>query len=165
MKVPTFLNLNEEVDLTEAATHVYEEVYLQEEYIHDDVITPKSYQQAISLLQSIKWREAMDKEMASIKAAGTFELVSAEKASHLKVLQPIWMFKIKFDGTYKARLCFPGHRQTYGVDYYETESPTAHFTTFCIFIVIATTLGEGVNHFDMPSVFLNRDLAKIVYMR
>lgn len=77
-----------------------------------EAITPKSYAQAISLPEHEKWMEAMEKEMKVIIEAKTYDLILMDEVSQgTNVAIPIWSFRIKFAGTFKARLCFPGHKQ------------------------------------------------------
>jgi hypothetical protein len=139
--------LAEEVYATEDHTHVALEHYvLLSEQNRIDIVTPKSYAQAMSLPEKEKWKLAMDKEMEAIVAAKTYVLVPGDtKPPHIKVESPVWSFKVKFDGTFKARLCFPGHRQQFGVDYFQTESPVARFTSFRAFCIIATQLQQEIH--------------------
>ena len=122
----------EEIMPTETEIHECLDFEAAMSEIHSrDVVTPKTYTQAISLPESDKWMQAMEKEMTAIIEAGTYDLIPAESVQPgAKVATPVWSFRIKFDGTFKARLCFPGHRQQYGVDYFDTESPVAKFATF-----------------------------------
>lgn len=157
----------EEMMLTETEVHShYDFDALISEINATDIVTPKSYQQAISLPEAEKWMEAMQKEMSAIIEAKTYELIPASSAQPgTKVATPIWSFRVKFDGTFKARLCFPGHRQQYGVDYFDTESPVAKFATFRMLMVIVTNLGEKIFHFDIPNAFLNGEIHETVYMK
>lgn len=159
-------NLSEIVSITEENTHVLIDHHaLISEAISIETITPKSYAQAISLPEKEKWIAAMDKEMQAIVQAKTYDLVPKSSIPiGTKIATPIWSFRVKFDGTFKARLCFPGHRQQYGIDYFETESPVAKFATFRIYMVLVTSLGEKVFHFDIPNAFLNGDIHESVFM-
>ena len=131
-----------------------------------EMVTPKSHAQAISLPEAKQWQEAMEKEMKAIHDAGTYDLVPVNDVPiQAKVATPIWSFRIKFDGTFKARLCFPGHHQQYGIDYFDTESPVAKFSTFRMFMVIITQKKEKAHHFDIPNAFLNGEIHENVYMR
>jgi hypothetical protein len=107
------MNLCEEVDATELDTHVQINHFAMiSEANSVEIVTPKSYAQAISLPEQEKWIEAMDKEMNAIIEAKTYDLVPMDAVPpNAKVATPIWSFRVKFDGTFKARLCFPGHRQ------------------------------------------------------
>ena len=159
-------SLSEDVSITEVDTHVHIDFHAMiSEAISIEMVTPKSYAQAISLPEKEKWIKAMDKEIKAIADAKTYELVPRDSIPPgSKVAIPIWSFCIKFDGTFKAQLCFPGHHQQYGVDYFETESPVAKFATFRMCMVIVTAFREKVHHFDIPNAFLNGDVHEQVFM-
>jgi hypothetical protein len=65
---------------------------------------------------------------------------------------------------YKARLVTRGFTQTYGVDYNETFSPIAKFTSIrCIFAFAALEDME-IHQMDMKTTFLNGELEEDIYM-
>ena len=162
------IKLIEEIAITEDFIHHkdHEAFIFLSETNRIDIITPKSFQQAISLPESDQWKVAMDKDMDAIITAKTYVLVPSNTVPpYARVETPIWSFRVKFDGTFKARLCFPGHKQQYGIDYFQTESPVCKFSTFRTFVVIATQKAEKIYHFDIPSAFLNGDISEEVYMK
>jgi Reverse transcriptase (RNA-dependent DNA polymerase) len=72
-----------------------------------------------------KAMEAAEKEMGNIHRMKTFHLIPrSEVPKGALIHQPIMKWKWKFDGSCKARLCFPSHRQRHGIDYFLAESLT-----------------------------------------
>ncbi|EPS65280.1 hypothetical protein M569_09498 [Genlisea aurea] len=69
---------------------------------------PKSYIQAMKSPERSQWEKAIEKELHAIKEAGTFKLIlRAEAPVNARIFKPVWTFRIKHDGRFKARLCFP----------------------------------------------------------
>ena len=76
--------------------------------------TPKGYGAAHRGANSRRWTDAEDKEWHGLWARGTFD-----DQPHVgqKLHRLIWTYKVKSDGTFKARLCLDGRQQdssTYG---------------------------------------------------
>jgi hypothetical protein len=108
-----------------------------------------------------KWKEAMDREIATLEAAGTWTEVP--RPSDKNVVGSKWVFRIKHkaDGTidkYKARLLARGFTQIYGVDYFTTYSPVAKLTSFRTILAIATRHDWEIESFDFIGVYLNGEL-------
>jgi hypothetical protein len=98
-----------------------------------------------------KWREAMDREIATLQAAGTW--IDVPRPSDKNVVGSKWVFRIKrkADGSidkYKARLVARGFTQIYGVDYFSTYSPVAKLTSFCTILAIAARHDWEIESFD-----------------
>ena len=67
-----------------------------------------------------KWREAIQKELGDIQKRNVWSVID-KKGQRTIGLR--WVFKIKQDLRYRARLVALGYRQVMGVDYNETYSP------------------------------------------
>ncbi|GJW95496.1 retrovirus-related pol polyprotein from transposon TNT 1-94 [Tanacetum coccineum] len=90
----------------------------------------QSYLEALSSIESIQWRKAINEEIVSLEKNQTCSLVrllAGKKAS-----QRLWMFKVKEEHNgnkrYKARLVVKGFQQKRGVDYNEIFSPVVKMT-------------------------------------
>ena len=75
--------------------------------------------------------------------------------------------KYKADGSldkYKARLVAKGFTQQLGVDFVDTYSPVAKFTSVRIIMIVAARLDLKLHQLDVKTVFLNGDLKEEIYM-
>jgi transposase InsO family protein len=129
---------------------------------------PDSYQDALLSPNSADWVTAMDEEIASMEKNKVWELV--DLPSNRKAIGNKWVLKIKrkADGTvdkYKARLVAKGFTQKEGVDYEETFSPVAKFSSIRMILSIVASLDLELYQMDVKTAFLNGDLDEDIYMQ
>ena len=123
---------------------------------------PKSVHQALNGPNAEKWKDAIDLEYQALLSNKTWEVV--EKPEGVAIHKPIWKFKIKDDGRFKARLCFDRRFQELGVDYFDTYAPVMRMEMLRT-VVNATLQNGGVlRHLDIPNAFLNAEVDANVYM-
>ena len=89
-------------------------------------ITPKTFREASTGIDSEKWDKAMDEEIASLNNNKTWTLV--ELPPDRTAIGSKWIYKIKQNANgsiarYKARLVAQGFTQQYGIDYKDTFAP------------------------------------------
>ena len=67
---------------------------------------------------------------------------------------------------YKARLCFRGDRQKYGIDYQLVFAPTVKYQTLRTLLALAAYYDLEIEQFDVVTAFLNAELKDVedVYM-
>ena len=117
-----------------------------------------TYEEALKRPDWPKWEDVINKELNSLKASATWELV--ERPVDGNVVDSKWVLRIKKNSTggiekYKARLVAKGFTQIYGVDYYETYAPVARLSSFRILLALAAQNGWPVHSFDFDSAYLN----------
>lgn len=125
-------------------------------------IEPQSYREAMSGWDRLDWIAAMENEMNSQLANGTWELI--KKPLGKKVLRNMWVFKLKRlpEGgvKYKARLVVKGCGQKYGVDFQQTFAPVIRYETVRTLIAVAAARKYHFVQFDISTAFLNTTLDK-----
>ena len=129
---------------------------------------PKTVEQAQASPQSEFWKAAMDEEMASLHANGTWELVDAPRG--VRPVGTRWVFALKRDGhgnvvRFKARLVAKGFMQREGVDYNETFAPVSKYTSVRVLLALAAAHGWDVQQLDVKTAFLQGDLQEEVYVQ
>ena len=79
------------------------------------VTVPESYQQAMKLPEAELWKEAAQKEIKSLQDLKVYTLVPISNVPNgQNVIGSKWVFKLKTDNTYKARLVAQGWNQVHG---------------------------------------------------
>lgn len=107
---------------------------------------PTTYEEAEN---SLKWREAMDDEMASIEKNQTWKL--SKLPSEAKCIGVKWIYKTKLNengdvSKYKPRLVAKGYSQEQGLDYTEVYAPVARMDTIrTILATAAQELGTSIS--------------------
>ncbi|CAI5518892.1 unnamed protein product [Closterium sp. Naga37s-1] len=107
-----------------------------------DILTPRSYAEAIEGPYSSQWQAAMDTEMAS-----------------WKVKRPPGSPPV-----FKARYVARGFSQRQGVDYFQT-SPTPKMTTLRVLLHIAAHRDYELHSLDFSTAFLQGSLHEEIWLR
>ena len=125
---------------------------------------PSSFVQAN---QFPEWREAMQAELQALEANNTWILTSFPIGKQVIGCKWVYKVKLKSDGTlerYKARLVTKGYHQQEGLDYSETFSPMANFTTVRLLLAIVAAKGWSLTQLDVNNAFFHGKLNKEVFM-
>ena len=86
-----------------------------------------------------KWKDVINKELQNLYGNNVMKIVENKKIPKgIKPLDVKWVFTIKDNGIYKARLVVKDFRQIKGVDYNCTYSPTIEIDSFRLTIAIAS---------------------------
>lgn len=123
---------------------------------------PLTYDDAVNSVESNKWLQAMNNEMNSLVENKTFTLVDPSNVN--TIISSKWIYRIKSDGRYKARLVARGFEQKFNVDYFDTYSPVIAFDLVRWFFSIVATFDMEMLQFDFTTAFLNGYLKESIYM-
>ena len=149
------------------------------EWIEDDLMNeilyansahttePTTYKEAVESPESEKWKKAMQSEYDSLMKNYTCKLVKLPE--NRDTIGCKWIFKIKrnADGSidrYKAHLVAQGYSQKEGIDFEETFSPVARFTSIRTMLEIANELDLEVHQMYVQTAFLHGKLSEEIYM-
>jgi hypothetical protein len=123
---------------------------------------PASYSEAMRSADADQWSEACQYEIDALAKNGTWELVDLPPGR--KAVKSKWVFKLKADGRYRARLVAKGFTQIPGVDFDETFSPVARFESLRMLLVLAALEDWHIHQMDVKSAFLNGVLDEEIFM-
>ncbi|MCP3667284.1 MAG: hypothetical protein GY696_33120 [Gammaproteobacteria bacterium] len=131
-------------------------------------VEPKTVKQALASENSDKWKEAMDSEYQSLLKNKTWSLEKLPEGR--STVGSKWCFKIKRDADgkidrFKARLVAQGYSQEYGIDYAETFSPVARYTSVRMVLSLANQLDWEADQMDVQTAFLNGTLDEEIFMK
>jgi hypothetical protein len=82
----------------------------------------------------------------------------------MRLLPLKWIFKIKRDGTLKARLIIQGFRQRKGIDFNEVYAAVAKPMSFKLFTAIVARDGWTLRYIDITTMFLHAYLKELIYV-
>ena len=130
---------------------------------------PQSFQEAWwdpDLISREKWREAIQLEFKKMLDMGVWRHVKRNDYPNARRLVGCrWVFKVKRNGVYRARLVAKGFNQIPGVDFTDNYSPVVNDVTFRVVVarmIIENMKGKVV---DIDNAFLNGDLEHEIYMK
>lgn len=171
--VPQFVELN-----LDANSSIQEDVIANESDLHsrlrprDKIALPEryrdncmlTYSQAIKSEDSVKWQQAIDNEKQSLEKNQVWDIVDKSECADKKILTSKWVFKIKEDGSYKARLVIRGFQQEAGIDYHETFSPVVNISALRLLMALSSENQYKIKRFDIKTAFLYGTLKEEIFM-
>ena len=109
----------------------------------------------------------MVEEYSSIMTNDVWEEVP--RPQDKSVVGSRWIYKVKYfaDGSvekYKARFVAKGHAQKEGIDYEETFTPVARYTSIRTVICFVAQMGWEIYQMDVKTTFLNGVIEEEVYI-
>ena len=119
---------------------------------------PDEYQQK-------KWREAIRKEFRDMIKCKVWRRTNKRNIpSNRRCIKCKWVFKIKQNGVFCARLVACGYSQIPGVDFSGHFSPVVHDITFRLLIKVMILCGYSAKIVDVETVFLHGRLEEEICM-
>ena len=116
--------------------------------------TPKTRAEA-ERLDPEQWPPAIRKELDACTRNKCYRVIQASTLPpDRRVLNLLWVFKVKRDGTFKARLCVQGSRQQLGTDYDQSWSGALRASSLRLLTALAARNGMMITRFDLTSAFL-----------
>ena len=91
-------------------------------------------------------------------------MIDVSEVKGKKVLTSRWVFRIKEDGRYKARLVVRGCQQRFGIDFFDTYSPVVGADTLRVLLAHAVKNNLKINTFDVKNAFLHGFVDEEIYM-
>jgi hypothetical protein len=114
------------------------------------------------------WQDAMIEEYQSIMKNDVWDIFPRPQGK--SVVTSKWIYKIQHaaDGSvkkYKARFSARGFSQVEEIDYEETFSPVAQYTSIRTIIALAASMGWKLHQMDVKTAFLNGEIEEEVYIK
>jgi Reverse transcriptase (RNA-dependent DNA polymerase) len=133
--------------------------------INSTMAEPKTYEAAMKSISKSKWKKAMRTEFANINAKKVWRIIKKSQVQPGKtILGTKWVYKIKSDGRYRARLVVKGYNQIPGVDFTESHSPVATDVTIRLLLVLIHVYNWYCETIDVETAFLYGLLQELVYL-
>ncbi|CAB4007653.1 Hypothetical predicted protein, partial [Paramuricea clavata] len=136
---------------------------------HDVLITSNWWQNNVACINNKEqWKQALDNECSAHIKNNSWTLGNLPEGGN--AIDCRWVFKVKYNGDWsverhKARLDAKGYSQEPGLDYDETFSPVAKYTSILSLVGIANQLDLEVHQMDVSTAFLNGELEEEICMK
>ena len=135
---------------------------------HTEYMEPRNFTEAYhheDPVQRDKWRAAIKKEFGDMNRRGVWRnFKRADMPANKRCVKNKWVFKIKRNGVFRARLVACGYTQIPGVDFTENYAPVINDVTWRIMLIAMMKWNlEGIL-IDVECAFLEGELEEEVYM-
>ncbi|KAI3668905.1 hypothetical protein L6452_40122 [Arctium lappa] len=128
--------------------------------VQDD---PFDYSEALASSHCDKLLGAMHEEMEALSKNNTWELCPLPKGS--RAIGCKWVYKVKDDKRYKARLVVKGFAQRKGIEYDDIFAPVVRHTSIRVLLALVEILDLELEQLDVKTAFLHGDLEETIYMK
>ena len=124
----------------------------------EKVFIPRSVKEAESTSQWPQWLEAIEKEMNGMKDNEVYEeVLKSSMPDGVSALPLMWVFNVKNDGTFKARLVVRGDLSIEGIHYLENASCMASMESIRMLIAFAAANNHKLFTIDFSQAYTNDD--------
>jgi hypothetical protein len=123
-----------------------------------------TYEEAVTGENKDKWIEAINEEKQSLIKNRTWNVVESENVDNTNIVSSRWIFTVKEDGRYKARLVARGFEQKKGLTFEETYSPVVSNAALRLIFGIAASKNFHMMQFDIKTAFLYGEVDEDIFM-
>ena len=112
----------------------------------------------------LKWQEAIKKEFENMEMNQVWRVIKkTDVPENRRLLGAKWVFTVKKNGVFKARLVVQGFLQIPGVDHQDNFSSVIYDTTFRIILVMWIQYGWEAEIINIKTAFLYGNLEEEIY--
>ena len=133
-----------------------------------EYLEPNSFDGAwnhTDVVQRDKWREAIKKEFGDMNRRKVWrKMKRRDLPDNRRCVKSKWVFKVKRNGVFRARLVACGYSQIPGIDFTENYAPVINDVTWRIMIVAMLLWDLKGILIDVECAFLEGELEEEVYM-
>ena len=123
----------------------------------------KTIKQAVKNPDKKKWMEVCKREYDALVTTNIFEQVKLP--SDKKAIPTRWVFTVKDNDLYKARIVVQGFRQKEGIDYDATFAPVVRCESVRFFLALFAKHNMAIHQMDVVSAFLNSKIDWNLYVK
>jgi len=130
---------------------------------------PKNYKEMMKLNDE-EWKQAHNSEIQNFLKRNAWDIIHQEKMNITRrPLRTRFVYRIKSDGTKKARCVIKGYEQVPGIDFNEFYSPLATDTTIRIVLAMALYYSSKEKQWtteliDVEAAFLNDEVDQDIFI-
>jgi Reverse transcriptase (RNA-dependent DNA polymerase) len=136
--------------------------------LKDILHTPSTYEEAFYHQDEwcrMRWRTAITLELNKMNALKVWHPINfSDIPEGRKPIKCKWVFDIKRNGIFRARLVACGYSQIPGIDFEEYYAPVVNDAVFRIVIIIQLLWGLKSVIMDVETAFLHGDLKEDIFM-
>ena len=167
------LNHTYSLDIEAAYIHAELQEYGKPEDVPEDkrkdvFEAPRNFNQAWDHecpFQRKMWREAINKEFDKMEGHKVWKKVKKSvMPKDRRCVKCKWVFEVKRNGVFRARLVACGYSQVPGQDFNEVYSPVVNDCTVRILLIIKMILTLESMLVDIETAFLHGNLKEIIFM-
>jgi hypothetical protein len=129
---------------------------------------PTTYEEAINgekKEDQIKWKSAINKKLKEMEKRGVWEIIDEKNIPiNRRCIKNKWIFKVKRNGIFRARLVACGYSQVPGIDFSELFAPVLNDVSFRIMLIAKFVWDMTSTVVDIETAFLHGDLDEEIYM-
>ena len=148
-----------EVSLEQVNMALFSAVFVKE---------PSTFEEAINCEKKEEqdaWKEAIDKELSEMTKRGVWQVIDDKDIpSDRRCIKNKWIFKVKRNGVFRARLVACGYSQVPGVDFTESFAPVINDVSFRLMLIAKLVWNMTSTVVDIEMAFLHGDLDEEIYM-